>query len=404
MAQLPEIKLTCRNDHTFTTRARNGTSISCPVCRPARVSVWVPRDRPRTEREARQRAERDGQADTPAAGSELADRWEREAPWDGEQLPDWPGRPDDRCPECGGPLTWEPGRTWTHCETCAEADGGVALPAAVAEHYRRQDQRSAEVAVKTGPGVVDRVTARRAQVRLDARKQRMADQVNELAEAFDPDGLYGGPKHLALDYRAGLNAYLRQIGKADSEDELAEIEAEVKEIIIQAETSGALTVIQQQRTAIERQQEQARREAEQAEREAREAARQAQIEAQAQRKAIEGRAAHSPIGASQSGYAAAMQSVALMYGAYEKRRKNKDQKLSEYGPCQYPHRSPTVPDRRYWITTLDWQGNPTWYELPGAPSVVTCNKHSRSADEWLNEQAGSIMSQQRVAVTFTELK
>jgi hypothetical protein len=410
VTQLPEITLRCRYEHSFTTRARGGTTLACPVCRKAgnRVSVWVPRDRPKTEREARLQAELarpTGQADTPAAGSELADRWERETPWDGKLSP-LDGRAGDECPECDDPLLWEPGRTVTYCHECER----VRLPAAVAEHYQRQDQRSAEVAVRTGPGAVDRVAARRAQVRLDARKQRTADQVNELIEAFDPDGLYDGPKHLALDYRAGLNAYLRQISKADSEGELAEIEAEVKEIITQAETSGAVAAIERQREAIERQAEYAERQAElaeQAEREAREAEREARqrtaIEMQ-QRKAIESRTTRKPaMASSPNGYLEGMVMVAAMI---ENNRRNKERRLNEHGPCGYQHRKPTVPERRYWITTLDWQGNQSGYELPNAPAVVACSKHFAAADAWIQEQAALIARRITVHIqaVHTELK
>lgn len=404
MTQLPEIELICRNRHSFTSRARGGSSVSCPACRPARVSVWIPRDRPRTEREARERAEHDGQAEGPAAGSELAGRWERETPWPGK-LVTLGGRAGDECPECEGPLQWEPGRTVTYCPACKR----IRLPAAVAGHYRRQDQRSAEVAVRAEP---DASVARAVRVRLNALKQRMADRVNEWVEVFDPEELSGGPLRLALDYRAELAAYLPEIRNAASEADLTEIMAEIGKVTDRANSSGALAQIERQREATERQAElaeyqaelakQAEYEAREAERAQREAERRATIEAQ-QRKAIESRTARKPATASSpNGYA---EGLTVIAGMIESNRRSKERKLA-YGPCGYEHRKPTIPERRYWITTLDWQGNQSGYELPGSPAVVACRKHFAAADAWIQEQAALITRRNTVSIqaVHTELK
>lgn len=51
---LPEITVTCRNRHGFTTRAHGGQGVDCPVCRidGVRVKVWIPKDRPQSVEEA----------------------------------------------------------------------------------------------------------------------------------------------------------------------------------------------------------------------------------------------------------------------------------------------------------------------------------------------------------------
>jgi hypothetical protein len=399
---LPAVMLTCRNGHEFMTKARGRTTVRCPECgAPKRV----PADRPQTEREARGRADRavpaEAPATDPAAGSELADRWDREAPWDG-RLSMLGGRPGDMCGECDGPLRWEPGRTLTYCPACQRP----ALPAAVTEHYRRQDQRSAEVAVRAEPNAA---AVRAARVRLRALQQRMADRVNEWIDAFDPEELTGGPLRLALDYRAELAAYLPEIKSTASEAELTVILAEITEITERAGTSGTLAEIERQREAVERQAEYAERQAElaeQAEREAREADRRAEIEARAQRRAIEGGSAQRrPVvmPGSQNGYVTGAVMIAQMAESY---RRNKERKLNEYGPCGYEHRKPAIPERRYWIATQDWQGNATSYELPGAPAAVVCGKHFKSADAWIQEQAALITRQRgmRVIGVYTELK
>lgn len=402
---LPAVMLTCRNGHGFMTRARGGSTVRCPECG---VPKRVPADRPLTERAARELADRAVVAEAPAAGSELDGRWEREAPWN-DRLPMLTGRAE--CPECDGPLQWEPGRTVTYCPECKQ----VALPAAVAEHYQRQSQHGAEVAIRTGPGAAE---VRAARVRLNALKTRMTDRLDEWLEVFDPDDLNGGPARIALDYSAELGAYRAEIKGADDEYELADIMAEVNEIIERAQASGAVDAIERQRETTERQAEYAEQQAklaeyaerqhEQAEREAeREAQRRAAIEAQ-QRKAIENRKPAAV--SSQNGYlTAGVQAsvmIAHMAQAAERNRLERERKLNEYGPCGYKHRKPTIPERRYWITTLNWQGNRSGYELPDSPAVAVCGKHFAVADQWIQEQAALIAGQRGVSVlaVHTELK
>lgn len=408
--QLPEIKLMCRNGHTFPTRARGGQAVACPECRRLnpdpghpdhRVNVWVSKTRPRTERE------RAGlPAEAPEPDPALTARWAREPAWAGK-IGMVPGRAADDCPDCGEPLMWEPGRTVVFCNGCRK----ISLPAAVAEHYRRQDQRSAEVATRAAP---DTAAVRSARVRLRALQQRMADQVTSWLDAFDPDELSGPVERLALDYRAELAAYLPEIKNAASEAVLAEIMAEITAVLERAENSGALAAIERHREAIERQAELAERQAElaeqaewearEAERKRREAERRAEVEARTQRRAIEAPAARKPITAgSSNGYVGAAVTVAGLIQGY---RQDKERKLARFGSCAYEHKKPVIAERRYWITTLNWQGSQTGYELPNSPSAGVCRKHFALADKWMEEQAALLARQRNanVKAVYSELK
>jgi len=255
-------------------------------------------------------------------------------------------------------------------------------------------------------------------VKVRALAHRVAEEVDEWIDEFDPDGLSGNVRRLALDYRAELRAWLPEIKRAGESGDQAELESivgKVQEVSDRAERFGVLAEIGRQREAIERAAElaerqaewaeQAEREARQAEQAEREAARRAEIEARAQRKAIAGPAARTTVTRipDSNGYVAA---AAGLIGMIEQSRAIKERKLSEHGPCGYQHKKPTVPERRYWITTLDWQGNQSGHELPGFPAVVVCSKHFAAADQWIQEQAALIASQHRVNVlaVHTELK
>lgn len=404
VSKLPEIMLTCRNGHDFLTRARGGATVRCKECG---APKHVPQDRPRTERAARDQAEHDGPAGTPAGGSELAGRWAREPAWN-DRAVILPGRSGDDCPECGDPLQWEPGRTLVYCESCKR----VTLPAAVAAHYQRHDQTRAEVATRAAP---DESAERAARVQLRALAQRMSERVAEWVDAFDPDGLNGNAERLALDYQAELAAYLPEIKQAKSQPELADIMAEVTEVTDRAQRFGVLAEIERQREAIERQAAQADREAEweaeqaQLAAQAEQAERQAEIEARAERRAIASRAESRPVPvvAGSVGYQGGngYVSVGVMaLSMIQKRQAEKESQLAERGSCGYGHKKPTVPDRRYWICTLDWQGNATPYEALNSPSAVVCKKHYAEADAWIEEQA-AIMSRgnSSIKAVYTEL-
>jgi hypothetical protein len=415
----PEILLPCKHGHESPCEAGPGTKIDCRVCRRGdcpecgpegrRVALWVSRHRPRTEREARERAAPPAPAEAPAGDPEMTGRWEHEAPWSGRlpMLPSPPDRPPDECEQCGDPLQWEPGRTVVYCPACK----GLSLPTAVAGHYKRQDQRSAEVATRAAP---DRRQLQAERVQIRALAQRVTDHVNEWIDEFDPDGLTGNARRLALDYRAELGAWLpeiRRAGESGDQAEVTGIMAEVKGITDRA--NGALVQIQHQREAIERQIEQADREAEheaeQAELAAQAERQRAAIEAQAQRRAIEPPTRSKPVPGvvdamgyrGGNGYVTAGVMVLSMI---QKSQAEKDKQLAERGPCGFQHKKPTVPDRKYWIANLDWQGNLTEYETLNAPSVVACKKHYAVADQWIEQQA-AIMSRSnaRIKAVYTEL-
>jgi hypothetical protein len=447
VAQLPEIKLTCRNEHSFTSRAKGGVSVSCPVCRKAgtRVQVWVSRNRPRTEREA----ERADRADIPAAGSELADRWEQEAPWD-NRLAMLPGRPEDKCGRCGGSLQWESGRTLARCETCER----IALPAAITEHYRRQEQRTARAAVRITP---DQREDQARRVKIRALAQRITDRVNEGMDDFDPDGLSGNAHRLALDYRAELSAWLpeiRRAGESGDEAELSGIVAAIKGIVDRARTSGARAEIERQREAIATAAELAGREPGAIAADAlgqllalppgehdylgtfhaelpdgadvaalasliggrpdlwaeldddgmslnvwlADAEPEPEPEPDAESAAAQAGLALAP---DLTGVAAA---AAMLTRTIERSRAARERKLAEYEPCGYEHKKPVAAERRYFICNLDGQGNPTIYPALNSESVAVCRKHYAPAYEWIREQA-AIMARRnpRIEAVYKEL-
>jgi hypothetical protein len=236
MSKLPEITVTCRNDHDFTTRAKGGSTVRCKSCG---APTHVSRYRPTTAAKAREAARGDDTAG-------LRARWAAQQPVTGTE---WYPKLDaaDECPQCHQGRAWEPRRTMVLCPGCKN----LGLPVTVLERAAR----SAEIATQAGT-VATRAPSeaeqRAVRVRLRAVAQRMADRVSEWIDEFDPDGLSGGPLRLALDYRAEMAAWLPEIRAAKTEAELTEIAAEVQAIVERAETSGALGQVQRQREAIER--------------------------------------------------------------------------------------------------------------------------------------------------------
>jgi hypothetical protein len=420
-SRLPEITVACRSAHPFQTRAHGGQAVDCPQCRAGgeRVKVWIPKDRPRTARELADRAAVDGTA--PAAAvrpdAELVARWESEPEWDGGQLPDWPGRPGDTCLECGGPLAWEPGRTWTDCDACAEGDGGMSLPAAVLRHYERRAElatrASAEVAIR--PDVAAEQAARvRLRALRDGARQRVESWLDTIA---DPDSYDRGQNQgQARQLAAMLGAWLPEINTAADESALAATWKQIDALVtgeqgraLSAEHEQAQARIRQryeaQQYAIEYEQQQ-RELAEQQEREQREAereAREAEREQARQRKAITNGHRQVPVG-NAGMLAVGINGVVKMVVENRERRESK---IAEHGPCGYTdrHKKPEVSTRRYWIIALDWQGNDTGYAFPNAPQVVVCQKHYALADEWIGEQAESLKAQGNTQLrpAYTEL-
>jgi hypothetical protein len=319
ISNLPEITLTCRDGHLFTTRAKGGITVQCKTCgAPKRVPV----NRPRTAREmsaATARREDQDPAD------EMAARWAAEPARDGgSQLRT--GRDSDTCQECGTGLLWEPGRTVVYCPDCQTA----TLPAAVTGHYERQAHRSAEVAVRAAP---DRSAERAARVRLRAIAQRMADHVNGWLDTLDTGGLSGNAERAALDYRAELTAHLPEIRDAESEAELAAIAADITEVTDRAVSSGAVAAIAEQREAAERAEqwrERERQAAAQAQRDQRDQERQAALAERAAPRVIQGHAEQLAITGPAS-------NLVTMAGPLLKMAGRREARIERNGRCEFPH-------------------------------------------------------------------
>lgn len=417
----PEIFLPCKHGHESPSEAAPGNKVDCRICKhgecpqcgPAgmRVSLWVPASRARTVREAAGHAAPDAPA--PAAEpprTELAGRWQQEQPWNG-QLPLTPGRPEDACPECAGPVLWTLGRTLVWCPQCPRA----GLPAAVADHYAKQVRRSTEVAVRDAP---DSATDRNARVQRRKVAQQMIDGVTGWTDdVFDPAGLDGDALRLALDYRAELEAWvpeIRQAASSGSEADLAAIAASIGELTGRAASSGAIDTIERQRQAIERQRGQAEQRAQWAE-EARQqderdraelaraerTERQARQVAQPERKAITSGRAMTAIQIHPLGY------VAMTLDQMDKKaRQDRERKMAEHGPCAYAqhHKEPEVASHRYWITALDSQGNDSGYAIQDTPQIVTCKKHRKLADMWIQDQARALIDQGNTYIRAVQME
>jgi endogenous inhibitor of DNA gyrase (YacG/DUF329 family) len=386
MVQLPEIQITCRYDHPFLTRARGGAAVSCPVCRKAgkRVSVWVPKDRAATGRPVRPTSE---PAAVAVPGSELAARWESVPQWDGG-MGMAPARDTDVCPECENLLEWEPGRTLTWCAECKMVD----LPPAVAGHYRREDARRSQVAIRDAP---DSAALRSARVALRGRKDIARRQVGQLLNTVADDESYDRVQFArqAVDLAAMLRGYLPEIADAPDEDTLTAVLDEIAEHMASPQ-GQALTAEYQASTGRadewERQQTrraemaaQERQQAEQAEREER--AR--ELAASRERKAITaGPPARTPVvrtPAIQSGYTG----VAVQIAAFKIAR---DNQIAQHGACEFKHRMMEIPaSRLFGIPARNWDGTMSGYAIANTPQYRACMKHYATAEAKLNQEGYS---------------
>jgi uncharacterized Zn finger protein (UPF0148 family) len=387
ISKLPEINLTCRNGHTFATRARGGTTVRCKTCG---APKHVPTDRPRSEREHQAVS---GPADS--AARVMADRWEREPEWDGQDRP-VPGRPGDVCPECDGPLLWEPGRTRVYCPGCQRA----GLPAAVTAHYERAEQRRAEVAIRAAEVAVrpDAAAERAARVRLHAAKQTARRYVEARLDDVADEECYDlvQDQRQAAELATLLRAYLPEIDRADNEEALGAIFGEICGLLesdqgkaLFAAYEAARNRAQRQweaqeraREAAERQREfaeQERQEAAEREREQREAERQAALAAR-ERKTITTDIAGLKPGS--SAYAIAQIGVMI-----EENRRKKAERLAANGECQFTgHRGKVAATRLYWVPARDPHWRMNGYAQHGAPQYRACAKHYSAAEAQLNRE------------------
>ncbi|MGH3283591.1 MAG: hypothetical protein ACRDPD_02705 [Streptosporangiaceae bacterium] len=307
-------------------------------------------------------------------------------------------------------MQWEPGRTLVYCAEC----GQVELPAAVGAHYERQASRAtarAEVAIR------DPMAEKAARARLRALRETAEDWLNQWLETIADDEMYDRAQwqRQARELAALLRGYIPEIRSAETEAELTAIKSHIVTEILNSEQGSAIraewqeaqdraqrTYEARQRTAeLEQSQREAEAEREREQREAEQAARQAAIEQR--RKTVQGRPERRALTPAPSdGYVAA---TAAVVGMVENWRKDREDRLAKYGACAYEHGKPAIPGRRYWITTLDWQGNQSGYELPNAPSAAVCKKHYAAANAWIEEQAALVarQSRARVAAVYTEL-
>lgn len=230
---LPEIELKCRNGHKFPTRARGGMSIDCPRCRQAgagRVPVRVPAGRPRTDAQAT--AARD-------PGDGFADRWAAES---AEPAPVVKVE-DAECPDCRGPLVWEPARTLVGCPACRVLD----LHPDIDERYARDAaSQSTAVAVRADPG------AERADALAlaDARGQVM-DLCARLADEYAPGDLPAGDaRMMCISYSSRARQLAQMVSTAPDLDTLAAIRDDV--LRLATEAGERRWLIQDARQAVER--------------------------------------------------------------------------------------------------------------------------------------------------------
>jgi ribosomal protein L34E len=362
ISKLPEITLTCRNNHDFATRAKGGSTVRCKTCG---VPTHVPKYRPTTAARARGAARDD-------SGAGLRARWAAQRPVTGTE---WypPLDAADECPTCGEGRAWEPRRTMVFCRACKT----LGLPMVVLEHAAR----SAEIAVRAGTVATrapSQAEQRAARVQLRRQKQAALDDVREVIEAFDPDDLSEHIARQAREAQRALAAYLPEIQAAETLETLAEIESEIEAIGAEAQRAGLIDAITRQREAQERAAERAeweQREAEQLERERQE---QERADRERQRAAAQQRKAIAPRPPSPQ-----VQGIAILVNELQRHFARKLERIKQCGACQFKH--PWAADgmaatRRYQGSRVP--GTP----IMGAPEVRACDKHHNAAEQWLTEQ------------------
>jgi hypothetical protein len=394
---LPPITVTCRNDHSFTTKAAGSTSVSCPVCRKTgeRIAVWVPANRPKTARESAARRPEATPADdaTQDAARTAAARWDAEKPWSGK-LTVLSGRENDTCPQCSEPLSWEPGRTLTYCPECKSLD----LPPAIISRYESQQdgQPSGVVAIRADP-----TAERAARARIRAVREMSAEWLKGWIETVADEEYYDRSQwqQQARQLAALLRGFIPEIQSAQSEEELGEIKSYIVSEILTSEMGEALTaeyhqsIARTEKAAADRErfkdqrlqqlEWQAQNQIDQARAAQLESARARQIEAE--RHQIEAaprqivRITPKPVSADTG-----LISIAIMM---QQRAKAIEQKIAERGQCAFDHRMGPFPaDRIYGIPDYDYNGKETGYTRPETPRVLACYKHFKAADDELKRQ------------------
>src|SRR5260221_8566686 len=178
--KLPAIKLTCRNGHTFFTRAKGNQSINCQV-KTCRAPIHVPTDRPMSEAEVNAKTREYVKFSRENQQSALVDRWDKEEPFSGSSVmwDDYEG--ENGCMECDSVLVWEGGRTLLYCQICSVS----TLPPTIAEYYEKTEARRTQVT-----RLIDQETATEtllARMRLDERRDQAVLVAEQTLDYIRPE-------------------------------------------------------------------------------------------------------------------------------------------------------------------------------------------------------------------------
>jgi hypothetical protein len=397
---LPEITLTCGNGHPFTTRAAGGQTVRCKECG---KSKHVPTDRPRTAKEAASYAapraddhQDQGQpADPePDPSQELADRWQLETPWSGS-IAITKTRTIE-CPECGGPLSWEPRRTLVYCPECKRID----LPPAVTAYHEREQAQRAAVAVRGSAAVADPVAEKADRARLRALKIQAEEWTEEwISTLGDPDSYDRIQWQCeAREFAAAFRGWIPEIRNAGTEDELAEIKQTITAKLIHSQPGKELRTEYDASRHRAEQAEQRRQYAEQlaereaeleAEEEAEEAAEAERQQAEYERQQRELRKAPPPRAITPAPKPPDVMTIVAM--AMEQNRKSKAERaerIERNGKCGWC-RKPTPATRVYGAGYQQgggWRGSNEFVLASDRPSTRACPKHYPQADQGAEQQ------------------
>lgn len=260
------------------------------------------------------------------------------------------------------------------CRECTT----LSLPAVVLDHAAR----SAEVAIRTGTVAIrepSEAEQRAARTELREQKSAALDDVREVIEAFDPDGLSEPIARQARVMQRKLEAYLPEIQAAPDLGTLAAVERDIEAIGQQAQRSGLVAMIERHREVQERATERAEWEQQEAARAERERGEQERQEQQRQRQLATQRQA-LPAVPQMSPRTQAMAHFALMVKHSWERKQNL---IQQCGRCEFNH--PWAADgipatRRYVGSRIPGQA------VQGAPETRACDKHHKAAEQWLTRQ------------------
>lgn len=388
-SRLPEITLTCGDGHRFTTRAAGGGSVRCKTCK---RSTHVPVDRPRNAKEAaayHAATVDDHQDQEPEPGNELAGRWNAESAWPGK-LTFVPGRDQDECPECAGPLCWEPRRTLTYCTECKQ----IYVPTVITEHYARQASQSTEVAVRQR---ADPAAEKAARARLRGQIIKAERWATRWVETIGEPDSYDRAEwqESAEEFAAAMRGWIPEIRSAETEAELAEVEQAIMAELINSQPGKDLQTAynqsleraereeQRQQYAKDLAERQAQLEAA-AERDRREEARRERQEAAERSRVADQRKAVTSGTSTRPTIDPTIAQIAVDIKAWQDRRA-KD--IEEKGACQFKHWTGQVPaERLFGVPARNLRGVDTGSPAPDTPQYRACEKHYDAAVQRLSRE------------------